>query len=259
MTNQKVALITGGSRGIGLGICTALAAEGWHLAVNGMRDENAVAEPLAALRSQGVEVLYCQGNVAEPDDRERMLNEVREKFGQLNLLVNNAGITSPGRKDILDATEEGFDQVIAVNLKGPYFLTQLAARWMLQQREADGSFAGTIVNISSVSAEIPSPDRGDYCISRAGTSMATKLWARKLGPHGVNAYEIRPGVIKTDMTSVVTEKYDKIIAEGVIAQPRWGMPEDVGNAVAVLASGKLSYATGNTIHVDGGLERLRTL
>ncbi|MEQ8209742.1 MAG: 3-ketoacyl-ACP reductase [Lacipirellulaceae bacterium] len=257
--NNKVALITGGSRGIGLGICNALAAEGWNLAVNGMRDESAVAEPLAALRSQGIEVLYCQGNVAEPEDRTSMLDKVRERFGQLNLLVNNAGITSPGRKDILDASEEGFDQVIAVNLKGPYFLTQLAARWMLEQREADESFAGTIVNISSVSAEIPSPDRGDYCISRAGTSMATKLWARKLGPHGVNVYEIRPGVIKTDMTAVVTEKYDAIIEEGVIAQPRWGFPEDVGNAVAVLASGKLSYATGNTIYVDGGLERLRTL
>ncbi|QDT00544.1 3-ketoacyl-ACP reductase [Adhaeretor mobilis] len=260
MSNENnVALVTGGSRGIGLGICKALVADGWNLAVNGMRDEQAVSEAMASLRTDGAEVIYCQGNVADADARAAMLDQVEQHFGRLNLLVNNAGITSPGRKDITEATEEGFDQVMAVNLKGPYFLTQLTARWMLTQGEADESFAGTIVNISSVSAAIPSPDRGDYCISRAGTSMATKLWARRLGPHGINVYEIRPGVIRTDMTAVVTEKYDRLIEEGLLAQPRWGTTEDVGQAVALLASGKLSYATGNTIHIDGGLERLRTL
>jgi NAD(P)-dependent dehydrogenase (short-subunit alcohol dehydrogenase family) len=255
MTEQvkPVALVTGGSRGIGLGIAQALAGEGWDLAINGMRSESEILEVLTALRAGGSEVIYCQGDVGLSPDRQAMIDRCWEHFGRLHLLVNNAGITSPGRLDILDATEEAFDRVLAVNLKGAYFLTQLAARRMISQREQDADFAGTIINISSISAQYASLNRGDYCISWAGIGMATKLWAARLAEYGICVYEVRPGVIRTDMTAGVTEKYDKLIAEGLTVEPRWGTPEDVGRMVAMLAWGDLTYATGNVLMVDGGM------
>ncbi|MEM9660542.1 MAG: 3-ketoacyl-ACP reductase, partial [Planctomycetota bacterium] len=237
----------------------ALAAEGWNLAINGMRAEHKVRDSLEQLRSAGVEAIYCRGNVALAQDRAAVVDQIRDRFGRLHLLVNNAGITSPGRRDLLDATEESFDLVMGANLKGPYFLTQQVARWMIQQRAADDRFAGVIVNIGSVSADIMSLNRGDYCMARAAMGAMTKLWAARLASENVHVYEVRPGIIRTDMTAGVTEKYDKLFAEGIAAERRWGEPEDVGRAVAMLARRELSYCSGNVIRVDGGLARLRQM
>lgn len=250
---KKVALITGGTRGIGLGISRQLAADGFNVAVNGRRAEQDVAESLNELKSLGAEVHYCQADIADASDREQMLAEIRGKFDRLDVLVNNAGVAPDVRADLLDATPESFDRLISINLRGPYFLTQSVARWMVEQRQADGKFAGVVVNVSSVSATVASVNRGDYCISKAGVAMATQLWAARLAEFGIQVYEVRPGVIRTDMTSGVVEKYDKLIAEGLTVEPRWGTPEDVGRAVGVLARGELAYATGNVIMVDGGL------
>jgi NAD(P)-dependent dehydrogenase (short-subunit alcohol dehydrogenase family) len=255
----QVALITGGSRGLGLGIAKALAAEGWQLAVNGMRPEEDVSDVLSELRDFGVETIYCRGDVSQPDVRQEIVQQVRAHFNRLHLLVNNAGITSPGRRDLLEATEEAFDRVFDVNLKGPYFLSQLAARWMIQQRELDNDYLGTIVNISSVSADIVSLNRGDYCMARSAMTAMTKLWAARLAEHAIHVYEIRPGVIRTDMTAEVADKYDRLFSEGLAAERRWGEPQDVGCAVAVLARRELSYCTGNVLMVDGGMSRLRQL
>jgi NAD(P)-dependent dehydrogenase (short-subunit alcohol dehydrogenase family) len=249
----KAAFVTGGSRGIGLGIARALAAEGWRLAINGMRPEADVAATLEELRQSSPLVIYCRGDISIARDRAACLDHIDGQLGGLNLLVNNAGIAPPRRDDILEATEESFDRVFDVNLKGPYFLTQAVARWMIVQRGADPAFEGCIVNISSVSAELASVNRGEYCMSRAGTSMATKLWAVRLAEYGIRVYEIRPGVIATDMTAGVKEKYDRMIAEGLTLQPRWGQPEDVGRAVAALARNELPYSTGQVINVDGGM------
>jgi NAD(P)-dependent dehydrogenase (short-subunit alcohol dehydrogenase family) len=250
---HNVALITGGSRGIGFGIAQALAAEGWRLAINGMRPESDVQEALQQLRKSSPDVIYCRGDISNAEQRAHCLDQIDGHFGKLNLLVNNAGIAPPRRDDILEATEESFDKVFAVNLKGPYFLTQAVARWMIVQHQADAAFDGCIVNISSVSAELASVNRGDYCLARAGTSMATKLWAVRLAEFGIRVYEIRPGIVATDMTAGVKEKYDRMIAEGQMLEPRWGQPDDIGRAVAMLARGDLPYATGQVLRLDGGL------
>jgi NAD(P)-dependent dehydrogenase (short-subunit alcohol dehydrogenase family) len=248
-----VALVTGGGRGIGRGIAECLAKSGFDLAINGVREASQVADTIAALEKLGAAVVYCQGNVAEAADRQAIIDGVRRRFGRLDVLVNNAGVAPTVRADVLDATEESFDRIIGINLKGPYFLTQLAARWMVEQRQADAVFAGVIVNISSVSATEASINRGDYCISKAGIAMATQLWAHRLAEFGIGVYEIRPGIIESDMTAAVKEKYDKLLAEGLTVENRWGTPEDVGRAVAMLARGELTYATGNVLNIDGGL------
>ncbi len=250
---KRVALVTGGGRGIGRGIAECLATSGFDLAINGVRDVSQVADTIAALEKLGAAVVYCQGNVAEAADRQAILDGVRKRFGRLDVLVNNAGVAPTVRADILDATEESFDRLISINLKGPYFLTQLAARWMADQRKADAKFQGVIVNISSVSATEASINRGDYCISKAGIAMATQLWAHRLAEFGIGVYEVRPGIIESDMTAAVKEKYDKLLAEGLTVENRWGRPEDVGRAVAMLALGELTYATGNVLNIDGGL------
>ena len=250
---SRIALITGGSRGIGFGIARALAAAGWRLAINGRRAEQEVADVLDELRRYGTECIYCQADVGDSRDRQMLIHRTRDQYGQLHLLVNNAGITSPGRRDILEATEEDFDRVMAVNLKGAFFLTQAAANWMIGQSQANPQFRGCVVNISSISAEMASTNRGDYCISWGGLAMATKLWAARLAAADIDVYEIRPGIIRTDMTAAVTEKYDRLIDEGLTLNRRWGTPEDVGRAVAALASGDLTYATGNVLYIDGGL------
>ena len=252
-TNKPIALITGGTRGIGLGIARALAREGYDLAVNGVRPEGDVADTVAQLRSHGGRVVYCRGDVGIGKDRIAIVDRVRKELGALHVLVNCAGITSPGRKDLLDATEEAFDQVMAVNLKGRFFLTQLVARWMIEQRERDKSFRGRAINISSVSGEMVSTNRGDYCLSWAATAMATKLWAVRLAPHVIDVYEIRPGIIETDMTAPVKEKYDQLIADGLTLEPRWGTPEDIGRAAAALCRGDIPYATGQMLTIDGGM------
>ena len=252
-TSRKVALITGGCRGIGLGIAKCLAAEGCDLAVGGVREESAVAEAVTTLRDLGAQVVYCRGDVAKRDDRQIIIETVQQSFGRLNVLVNNAGITSPGRKDILEADEESFDRVFDVNLKGPYFLTQSAANWMIDQRRADPEFAGCVINVSSISAEVVSIHRGDYCLTKAAIRMATKLWAVRLAEFDIPVYEVQPGIIRSDMTAGVTAKYDKLIAEGLTLDKRWGEPEDVGKAVATLIRGDLPYATGQVLNIDGGM------
>lgn len=254
---NRVALVTGGARGIGLGISTCLAREGYDLLVCGVRDAGAVAGALEQLRSHGGRVEYCQADISVTGDRERLVEYARDQFGRLHVLVNNAGVAPSVRADILQASEESFDRLMSINLKGPYFLTQLVARWMIEQKQAATAFEACIINVSSVSAFVASPNRGDYCLTKAGVSMATKLWAARLGEYGIPAYEIQPGIIRTDMTSGVTEKYDKLISEGLLVEPRWGTPEDIGKATAALARGDLPYATGQVLHVDGGLHLQR--
>ncbi len=237
----------------------SLAAEGWSLALNGVRAEAEVAEVLEDLREEGAEVLYCAGDVSVAADRQRMLDAVRDRFGRLDALINNAGITSPGRKDILEADEEAFDRVVGVNLKGPFFLTQLAARWMAAQsqaeREGTPSFSvrRCVIHVSSISGEFVSINRGDYCLTKAATRMATKLWAARLAEFGIDVFEIQPGVIRSDMTAGVTEKYDRLIAEGLTLERRWGTPEDIGRVAAMLVRGDLPYATGQVLKIDGGM------
>lgn len=250
---SRIALVTGGTRGIGLGVAEKLAAEGWDLALMGMRPEEELGETFARLRAYGGRVIYCRGNVAETVDRTAALAKIRAEFGALHLLVNNAGVAPKVRADVLEMTEESYDRVLGINLKGPFFLTQAVARWMVEQKQADPAFAGYIVNVSSISATVASISRGEYCLSKAGVSMATQLWAARLGACGIPVYEVRPGVIMTDMTSTVKEKYDKLIGEGLCVQPRWGFPEDIGKAVAMLARGDLAYSTGQVVMVDGGL------
>ena len=250
---NPVALITGGSRGIGLGIAQALVQEGYDVAINGMRPENEVTEVLHRLRSHGTDAIYCQGDVASAAARQQMLDIIRQHYGRLNVLVNNAGVAPKERHDILNATEESYEYVMKTNLQGPYFLTQTVANWMIAQRQADQTFSAQIINISSISATIASVNRGEYCLSKAGMSMMTLLFAARLGEYGIPVYEVRPGVIKTDMTAGVVSKYDQLIKDGLCVQPRWGYPEDVGKAVVALAKGAFPYSTGQTIMVDGGL------
>jgi 3-oxoacyl-[acyl-carrier protein] reductase len=250
---RRVALVTGGSRGIGLGIATQLANAGYDLAINGMREEGAVTEVITDLQLKGAKVFYVRGNLASTLDRKNMIAQVKKHFGRLHLLVNNAGMAPRERRDILEATEESFDEVISTNLKGTYFLTQQAANWMIEQKKADPNFAGAIVNVSSISATVASINRGEYCVSKAGLSMATQLFATRLGEFNIPVFEVRPGVISTYMTAGAKEKYDKLIDEGLTVQRRWGFPEDVGKVVAALASGSFPYSTGQVIMVDGGL------
>lgn len=250
---KKVALVTGGSRGIGLGIAKCLANNGFDLAINGMRAEEDTADSLEALRSLGAEVLYCRGDVSDAEKRQGIFDVISEKFGRLNVLVNNAGVAPKERKDILEATEESFDYVLKTNLNSVYFLSQTAANWMIAQKKLDPEFQGSIINVSSISATIASVNRGEYCVAKAGMSMATQLFAVRLGEYNIPVYEVRPGIIATDMTSGVKEKYDKLLSEGLCVTSRWGLPEDVGLAVASLATGNFPYSTGQVIMVDGGL------
>ena len=248
-----IALITGGSRGIGLGIARSLAKQGYSLAINGMRPEDQVAETLEALRGFGVEVLYVPGDIGDGASRKAMIEAVRRRFGHLNWLINNAGVAPRERLDILETTEESYDRLLDTNLRGPFFLSQLAANWMVEQKRAKPEFQGGIIIVSSISATVVSVNRGEYCIGKAGLSMVTQLFAARLGEFNLPVYEVRPGVIQTDMTAGVTEKYDKLIAEGLCVTPRWGFPEDIGKAVHALVRGDFMFSTGQVIMVDGGL------
>jgi len=250
---KRVALITGGSRGIGFGIAKHLAQNGFDLAVNGVREEKAVADALQDLRNVGADVLYCQGDVSLTADRKKIIEQVKKHFGKLHVLVNNAGVAPKERKDILETSEESFDRLIATNLKSTYFLSQQVANWMIEQKKTDSSFISCIINISSVSATAANINRGEYCVSKAGISMVTQLFAVRLGEFDIPVYEVRPGVIYTDMTVGVKEKYDKLFEDGLAVQKRWGYPDDVGKAVSSLALGNFPYSTGQVIMVDGGL------
>jgi len=253
MPSRKTALITGGSRGIGLGIATCLAQEGWDLAICGRRTADEVAEAMQTLRKSGGDVFYTQADVSSTEDRRQLLDQIRTQFNRLNLLVNNAGVGPRQRVELLQASEESFEEVLRINLQGPYFLSQAVAQWFLEQRQEDPEFSGCIINISSVSAEMASPTRGEYCVAKAGMSMGTRLWAVALAEHDIPVYEIRPGITRTDLTAGVQDKYDALIKDGLLPQARWGEPEDTGKAVAMLARGDLPYSTGQVIYTDGGL------
>ncbi len=253
MTNERVAIITGGARGIGLGIARQLAANGWNLMLNGIRPIDQIHDVLAELSVYQTTIAYCPGDIGNADDRARLVNATIGQFGKITALVNNAGITSPGRKDLLEADEESFDRVIDVNLKGPYFLTQLVAREMAKQTERSPAIRRSIVFVSSISGEFVSTNRGDYCLTKSALGMATKLWAARLAEFEIDVFEVRPGVIRSDMTSGVEEKYNKLIEEGLTLNRRWGTPEDIGKAVKALVSGDLPYATGQVLKIDGGM------
>lgn len=259
MTHQiKTALVTGGVRGIGLGISEALAKAGWQLAVCGTKDAADVSEKIAELEKYGILARYYRCNIAEQSDREQMVEQIRRDFGALNLLVNNAGVGARVRADMFDITEENYEWLMKINLTGPFFLTQAIAILMAEQKSKNADFSGCIVNISSISSTVASISRGEYCLSKAGVSMATKLWAVRMAEFGIPVFEIRPGLIKTDMTETVTTKYSKMIEDGILLQPRWGTPADIGQTVATLADGGIPYTTGQVIMLDGGMlvERL---
>lgn len=261
-----VALITGASRGIGRGVALELAKVGYDLVINYARNGVAAEQTardcvaLAAGQHRASRAEICQGDVGKSEDRRGLIQFIRTRFGRLDLLVNNAGVAPEPRADLLVATEESFDRVITTNLKGPYFLTQLAANWMIEQvsgRTNDNSFRPKIVTVSSVSAYAASVNRGDYCIAKAGLSMLTSLFAARLAKHGIQVYEIRPGLIATDMTAGVKEKYASLIDEGLTPIKRWGTPEDVGKAVVAIAQDLLPFSTGEVINVDGGFHLRR--
>jgi len=250
---KKVALITGGSRGIGFGIALQLAQNGFDLAINGIRNAADVEDAINQLKSFGNDVIYCRGNVALSVDRENIVSQVKQHYNKLHVLINNAGVAPKERKDILEATEESFDDVVSTNLKGSYFLMQKAANWMITQKKNDDTYNACIINVSSISATVASISRGEYCVSKAGLSMATQLFAVRLGEFNIPVFEVRPGIIHTDMTAGVKEKYDKLINEGLCVQKRWGEAGDVGKVIVSLANGNFMYSTGQVIMVDGGL------
>lgn len=251
---KKVALITGGTRGIGLGIAKSLAQEGWSLILNGVRPQSSVQEVISELQNEfNTEVNYVQGNISDVDDRVRMIDEAVACHGIIHALINNAGVAPSARLDILETTEESYDRVMNINLKGPFFLSQEIANRMIEWKENYSDDLFTIVNIGSISATIASVNRGEYCLSKAGMSMMTDLFAVRLGDANIPVYEVRPGIIVTDMTSGVKAKYDALIEGGLMVQRRWGLPEDVGKAVASVLRGDLPYSTGQVIMVDGGL------
>jgi 3-oxoacyl-[acyl-carrier protein] reductase len=250
---RRVALVTGGTRGIGLAIARALAGDGFDLALCGVREEAAVAPVLGELQTGGTAVHYFRADVGDRSARRRLLSDVQERLRRLHILVNNAGIAPEARVDLLQAEEDSFERLLRVNLQGPYFLTQDAARWMLEQKRAEAGWSGCIVNVTSVSATVVSTNRGEYCVSKAGLAMASQLWAARLAEEGIPVFEVRPGIIRTDMTTAVAERYDRLIGEGLVPQGRWGTPEDVGRVVAALARGDAPYSTGAVIAVDGGL------
>ena len=249
---EKTAIVTGSSRGIGFAIAKQLCCEGYNLVMVATGTEEKNIKALEELRAVGTKVLYVQASIADHDDRLKVVEETVKCFGRIDVLVNNAGVAPLQRADLLTMTEESFDRVIGTNTKGNMFLTQAVANQMIKQEMTDEGRKGVIINISSCSAVVSSTNRGEYCISKAGVSMLTTLYADRLASEGILVHEIRPGVIDTDMTGTVHAKYDKLIAEGNFPIARWGKPQDIANAVSLLVSDKLMYTTGNYIDVDGG-------
>ena len=256
--NNRTALVTGGSRGIGKAIATALGSAGWNVVVNYASSLAAADATVEHIKQQGGQALAVRGDIGNSADRQRLITETVAHFGRLDMLVNNAGIAPDQRMDILEATEASFDRLINVNLKGPYFLSQLAANAMKSNPLGLDGRVGNIVTVSSISAYTASVNRGDYCVAKAGLAMMTKLFAARLAELNIGVFEIRPGIIATDMTSGVKEKYDTLIANGLTPIRRWGKPEDVAKAVLAVAGGLLPFSTGQVIDVDGGFH-LQTL
>ena len=243
----RTAVVTGGSRGIGLAIALELGRSGYAVAIMATKPESAYPQSTQKLREAGVSYSWHAGDIANTEDRLRVVDEVAARHGRIDVLVNNAGVAPKERSDLLQMTEESFDYVVGTNTKGNMFMTQAVARQMIQARTA-----GIIVNISSCSAEVSSVNRGEYCVSKAGISMLTRLFADRLAGEGIRVYEVRPGVIQTDMTAAVQEKYNRLIEAGAFPIARWGTPEDVARAVRAFCSDDFAYTTGNYIDVDGG-------
>ncbi len=248
---KKVAIVTGGSRGIGLAIVKQLAKDGFNVLMVATKPKENNQEVLNQLAKDGYTVGYTQANIGNSEDRKRVVKEAVEQFGRIDVLVNNAGVAPLERNDLLEMTEESFDRVIGINTKGTMFLTQAVAKQMISQDYVDNR-KGVIVNISSCSSVVSSTSRGEYCISKAGVTALTMLYADRLASEGILVHEVRPGVIATDMTSTVEEKYNKLIDDGAFPIARWGLPEDVANVVSAFVSDKFMYTTGNYVDVDGG-------
>jgi len=247
---HKTAIVTGGSRGIGYAIVRKLLSEWYNVVIMHRHESDTIRKNLKAL--EGVGSFACvQGDISIHRDRQRCIETAVNTYGRIDVLVNNAGVAPLDRMDLLEMSEGSFDRVIAINLKAAMFLTQLAAKQMIAQ-EAVGHKKGTIINIGSISSDTVSLNRGEYCVSKAGMSMLTQLYAARLAGEGIYVYEVRPGIIATDMTAGVHDKYDGMIAQGVFPVKRWGRPEDVANAVSLFCSDQLPYSTGEVIHVDGG-------
>lgn len=255
--NQPVALVTGAGRGIGRGIALALAQRGWCVVINYRSNAEAAAATLQAVQAAGGRGLLAPADVANAADRQNLLAEVRQTFGRLDLLVNNAGMAPRVRTDLLAMTTESYHEVLSTNLHGPFFLTQAAANWMIEQVQGGLEPRPKIINIGSISAYTSSLMRGEYCVAKAGMGMMTALFADRLAEYGINVYEVRPGIIATDMTAAVQERYRKLIGEGLLPIRRIGEPEDVAKAVLALAEGALPYSTGEIINVDGGFHLRR--
>ncbi len=257
--SSKVAIVTGGSRGIGRGIALALGQAGWRIVVNYNRSRSAAQETVLAIVESGSEAVAVQADVSSESGRQALVHAAHE-LGTLQLLVNNAGMAPRERVSLLQMQQASYDEVMDVNLKGPFFLTQAVANAMIAQTRSSGAvdeIMPMIINIGSISAYTSSPNRGEYCISKAGMGMMTALFADALAEFGINVYEIRPGIIATDMTSGVKEKYDRLIADGITPIKRWGRPDDVARAVVAIAQGALRFSTGEIINVDGGFHMQR--
>jgi 3-oxoacyl-[acyl-carrier protein] reductase len=264
MAERLAAIVTGASRGIGKGIAKELASLGYDLVINhfdfsadGKPDESRAAQTREEIKNLGAACEVLRGDISSASDRRALVALTQSTFGRCDMLVNNAGVAPSKRMDLLEATEESFDRVMGINLKGPYFLTQLVANWMIEQKKTHPERAFRIVNTSSISAYTSSPARGEYCLSKAAVSMMTALYADRLAEYGIGVFETRPGIIATDMTSVVKEKYDRMIAEGLTPIKRWGQPEDVARVVGAIAEGRLDFSTGQVINVDGGFHLRR--
>jgi NAD(P)-dependent dehydrogenase (short-subunit alcohol dehydrogenase family) len=251
-------MVTGAARGIGRGICLELAANGYNIAgVDVLSDpddgQKGLFEVKQKVEELGRQFLPIRSDVADLDAHKTILQETLDRFGRVGVLVNNAGVAPEKRRDILDATPESYDRVLSINTRGAFFLTQKIAKHMIHQVGKDPTEKPCIIFISSISVYVSSPSRSEYCISKAAMSMAARIFADRLAEYGINVYEVRPGIIQTDMTAPVKEKYDKLIAEGFIPQKRWGHPEDVARAVAALARGDFGYSTGLVVEVSGGM------
>jgi len=264
MAERPVAIVTGASRGIGKGIAKELALLGYDLVINhfdftteGQPDELRAEQTQKEIKEIGADCESLRGDVSSAEDRSSLVALAKSKFGRCDMLVNNAGVAPLKRMDLLEVTEASFDRVMGINLKGPYFLTQQVANWMIEQKKTHPERAFRIVNTGSISAYTSSPARGEYCVSKAGIAMMTKLYADRLAQYGIGVFEISPGIIATDMTSVVKDKYDKLIAEGLTPIKRWGQPEDIAKAVGAIAEGRLDFSTGQVINVDGGFHLRR--
>jgi NAD(P)-dependent dehydrogenase (short-subunit alcohol dehydrogenase family) len=252
----KNAIVTGGSSGIGRAITLLVASKGYNVIFTHYdRNDDSVKETMELAKGLGVEITPIKANSGVSAERNKLYDFIFSKFERIDLLVNNAGIAPPKRMDLLEATEESFDLVLSINLKGPYFITQKIANNMVANTKKDPDFRPIIINTSSVSAWATSTSRGEYCISKAGVSMMTKLYADRLSEYGITVFEIQPCIIKTNMTSTVEEKYDNLIFnEGILLQKRWGFPEDIAKVVEAIIAGNFSYSTGQVFYVDGGFQ-----